>query len=105
MDCEFLTKVKAEEREIKDVFSEALPYYYWEIAQRLLNECKDDFVNYKQTKSLIEDLFELRKEKLVRVLKRIDPETPVHYLSSASAAEINYVRPAFTSAYSVVNKM
>ena len=93
------------EREQKDIFGDALPFYYFEMAQLLLNECKDDFQNHKQTKSLIEDLFDLRKEKLVRMMKRIDPETPVQYLSNAAAAEVNYVRPAFTNAYSVVNKM
>ena len=52
-----------------------------------------------------EDIFNLRKEKIVKILKNIDPDTPVAYLSSVGSAEMNYVRPAFSSAYSIVNKM
>ena len=54
---------------------------------------------------MIEDLFDLRREKLMRIMKRLDSDTPVMYLSNAGAAEINYVRPAFIQAHSVVNKM
>ena len=52
-------------------------------------------------KSIVEDIFELRKEKLVRVLKNIDPITPVKYLSNVGAVELNHVRPAFAAAYNV----
>ena len=54
-------------------------------------------------KSIIEDIFEVRKEKLMKMLKAIDPETPVKFLSTCGAAEINAMRPAFTASYSVVN--
>ena len=87
------------------MFSDALPYFYFEISQLLLTECKDEFEKHAQVKSLIEDIFGLRKEKLAKTLKEIDPETPVHFLSYAGSAEINYMRPAFSSAYSVVHKM
>jgi len=38
-------------------------------------------------------------------MKEIDPEVPVMFLSKAGAAEINYVRPSFSSAYAVIHKM
>ena len=101
----FLSKVKNEEREIRDKFSESIPYYYFEIAQLLLVECKDEFEEPRQVKSLIEDLFDMRKEKQMRLMKEIEPDTPVLFLSSAGSAEINYVRPSFTSAYAIVHKM
>lgn len=56
-------------------------------------------------KSIIEDIFELRKEKLMRLLKDIDPITPVKFLSTCGAVELNLVRPAFTSAYSLAHHM
>jgi hypothetical protein len=56
-------------------------------------------------KSIVEDIFELRKEKLFRLLKNIDPVTPVKFLSNAGSIEINTVRSAFPSAYSIVNQM
>ena len=77
LETEFLIKVKTEEREQKTMFSDALPYFYFEIAQLLITECKDEFEKHAQVKSLIEDIFGLRKEKLAKILKEIDPETPV----------------------------
>ena len=71
----------------------------------LLKECGDEFENEKQTSSLIEDLFEMRREKLTRIMKKIDPDTPVLFLSTAGSAELNYVRPSFSSAFSIVHKM
>ena len=41
----------------------------------------------------------------MRLLKQIEPETPVKFLSKAGATELNIVRPAFNAAYAVVNKM
>ena len=73
MDVEFLKQVKAQERELGEQFSEVLPYHYFEVAQLLLHECQDEFAHFKQVKSLIEDLFELRKEKIMRIMKKIDP--------------------------------
>ena len=48
--------------------------FYMEIAMMLLDQCKDEFENHKQTKSLINDLFELRRDKLMRIMKKIDNE-------------------------------
>ena len=46
-------------------------------------------------KSIVEDIFELRKEKLVRLLKNVEPKNQVKYLSNVGAVELNSVRPAF----------
>ena len=75
--------------------SDSIPYFYYEISSLLLAECSDEFENPKQVRSLIEDLFELRREKVLRQLKSIDLETPVVYLSTAGSAELNYLRPGF----------
>lgn len=56
-------------------------------------------------KSIVEDIYELRKEKLLRMLKNIDPITPVKFLSTCGAVEINQIRPAFIAAYSIANQM
>ena len=56
-------------------------------------------------KSIIEDIFELRKEKLVRILKNVDPKNPVKFLSNAGAVELNSVRPAFQAAHNVAGQM
>ena len=56
-------------------------------------------------KSIVEDIYEIRKEKLVRLMKNIDASIPLKYLSNASAVEINHVRPAFQAAYNVVGQM
>ena len=87
------------------MFSDALPYYYFEIAQLLINECSDEIPSAKQVKSMIEDIFDVRKEKLMRILKNIDPETPVAFMSTVGSAELNYYRSSFSMAYSVIGKM
>ena len=75
------------------------------MANLLFNNCADEFVHLQKLKSIVEDIFELRKEKLVRQLKRVDPETPVKFLSNAGAVELNSIRPAFTAAYTVAGQM
>ena len=95
LNHDYLTKVKAMERELEEVFSEEIPYYYFEMANLLFNHCADEFQHLQKMKSIVEDIFELRKEKLVRVLKNIDSKAPVKYLSNVGAVELNSVRPAF----------
>ena len=45
LDYDYLVKVKMEEKELTDTFSDQLPYYYFEIAQLLLNHCSIEFNN------------------------------------------------------------
>ena len=56
-------------------------------------------------RSILEDLYELRREKLVRLLKDVNPQTPVKFLSNVGAVELNSVRPAFAAAYTVAGQM
>ena len=58
--------MRKEDKEAKNEFSNALPYYYAELASLLLNECEDEFTNHSQVKSVLEDITEGRKEKLNR---------------------------------------
>ena len=89
LDVEFLKKVRAEDKEMQQVFSNALPYYYAEIAQLLLAECEESFNNPKQVRSVLEDIQEVRKEKLNRILRKIDPATPAMFLSAPGNLELN----------------
>ena len=43
LEFEYLTKVKALEKEKSDLFAEEIPYYYFEIATLLFNNCADEF--------------------------------------------------------------
>ena len=58
----------------------------------MFNECKDEFSNFNETKSVVEDLFLIRKEKLIRIIKKVDPENQILFLSSVGCAELNYFR-------------
>ena len=105
LDFDYLNKVKVIERELDEIFSEEIPYYYFEVATLFFNHCADEFQQVAKMKSIIEDIFELRKEKLVRILKNVDPKNPVKFLSNAGAVELNSVRPAFQSAHNVAGQM
>lgn len=35
-----------EEKELTDTFSEEIPYYYFEMATLLFNNCSDEFINH-----------------------------------------------------------
>ena len=87
LDIEFLKRVRTEERhkDCKDGFSEVIPYYYYEIGRLLLNECKTDFAKPQETMSILEDIKEIRKEKMLRKMKMIDPDTPVQFLGYVGA--------------------
>ncbi len=43
MDYDYLTKVRAVEKELEELFSEDIPYYYFEVATLLFNNCADEF--------------------------------------------------------------
>lgn len=77
LDVEFLKKVRAEDKANGTVFSNALPHYYAEIASLILHECENQIPNSKQIKSVLEDIQEQRREKLHKILRNIDAETPV----------------------------
>ena len=55
--------------------------------------------------SILEDIKEVRKEKMLKKMKEIDPETPVHYLSHVGSHELNLLRPVLQEAYGAVNQM
>ena len=110
LSIEFLKRVRTEERHKDDkgalsAFTEVLPYHYFEVAHVLLTQCEGDFEDPAQTKSILEDIKEARKEKLVKELRNMDPDTPVKYLSFAGAHELNYMRPVFQAAFAAVHQM
>ena len=107
LNIEFLKRVRTEERhqDTNDKFSEVIPYYYYEIGRLLLSECKSDFARPQEVMSILEDIKEIRKEKLIKKMKNIDSDTPVHWLSFAGAQEISQLRPVIQEAYGTLNKM
>ena len=87
LDIEFLKRVRAEERhaDCQDKFSEVIPYYYFEIGRLLLSECRNDFTRPQEVMSILEDIKEIRKEKMLRSMRNMDPDTPIKFLSSVGA--------------------
>ena len=99
--------MRAEEREtdLNDKFSEVLPFYYYEVGRLLLTECTNDFQKPQETSSILEDIKEVRKEKMLRMMRGVDPDTPVKYLSHVGSQELSVLRPVFQEAYGVLNQM
>ena len=56
-------KSKVDEQKSAQAFVD-IPYFYVEIAQLLLTHAKDDFDSPEETRSLVEDLFNLRMDRL-----------------------------------------
>ena len=75
------------------------------MASILLQKCEDEFQNLSKTKSLVEDIYELRREKLHRMMKNINPETTVKFLNNIGAVEVNNCRAAIPPAYQIITKM
>ena len=107
LDIEFLKRVRAEERhqDCKQKFSEVIPYYYYEIGRLLLSECSNDFAKPQEVMSILEDIKEVRKEKMIAQMRQIDPDTPVQFLSSVGSQELSQLRPVLQEANAVINKM
>ena len=105
MNVEFLNRVKLEDRESKETFSDCIPFYYFEMAHLLFTQCEDEFKELAKTKSVIEDIHEYRSEMLVNKLKKVEAETPIQFLSHVTSAELNKGRPSFSALYSVVNRL
>ena len=83
-------KVKIMEKELKgDQFCDLIPYYYFEMAALLLTQCPEEVPDLPKMKSVVEDIFEIRKEKLLKVLKEINPTFQVKSLTNSGSAEIN----------------
>ena len=50
-------------------------------------------------------MFILRKEKLIKIMKRSDTINQTKFLSNLGCAELNYYRLACNNSYSIINKM
>jgi len=55
--------------------------------------------------SILEDIKEIRKEKMLKIMRSIDPDTPIKFLSFVGAQEISQLRPVLQEAYGTLNKM
>ena len=108
LDYDYLVKVKSVEKEQSREFCDDIPYYYYEIANLLLLNCQEEFSTLggqqngaQKVRSAIEDIYELRKEKMMSLLKTFEPETPLKFFSTCGAVDINQVRQSMTAAYSM----
>ena len=55
--------------------------------------------------SILEDIKEIRKEKMLKLVRTIDADTPVKFFSHLGAHELAQLRPITQEAYGTVNKM
>ena len=93
LDYTYLTKVKIEEKQTETHLSQDLPYYYYEIASLLFTQCPEEFNvnghNVQKVKSVIEDIYEIRKGKMQQIMKDVSMETPAKYVGFCGSVEIN----------------
>ena len=100
LDYEVLKSIKTYE-DRNERFCDDLPYYYYEIAFSLFNNCAEDFKEVARVQSLVEDIHQIRKEKLKLSLRKADTSQPCEFLGKPGACEINLMRPAFPDAFGI----
>lgn len=94
MSVERLTEVLEMEREAPREF-QPLPFHYVEIAKLLLDNAREDFENNYMVQSLLEDIKDVRWDKVEKGLKTLSGRTHAVKLKNLSAMEVNRMR-AFT---------
>jgi GINS complex subunit 2 len=94
MSVERLTEVLEMEREAPREF-QPLPFHYVEIAKLLLDNAREDFENNYMVQSLLEDIKDVRWDKVEKGLKNLAGRTHAVKLKNLSAMEVNRMR-AFT---------
>eukprot|EP00743_Colponemidia_sp_Colp-15_P011610 GILK01013003.1.p1 GENE.GILK01013003.1~~GILK01013003.1.p1 ORF type:complete len:196 (+),score=35.33 GILK01013003.1:69-656(+) len=93
---ELTERVDLEKRNV-DRFVE-MPYHYMEIASLLLNHASDDMPSASRLRTMLEDLQNIRRSKIMNGLKVLEGNTSSVKLNNISAMEINSIRPFFAEA-------
>lgn len=92
MSVKSLTNVLEAERESPREF-QPLPFHYVEISRLLFDHARDDIPDVYMVRSLIEDIRNVRFQKVEAGLESISGRTHAVKLKNLSAMEVNIVRP------------
>ena len=106
LDEEILKNLVELEKESADKSNELkckLPdFYFFELSILLLHYSQDQIAHSTLLRTLIEDLFELRKKKLFISMKSIDfKERRVRKIENITFFEINMIRGVYQKAYEI----
>ncbi|CAK9868322.1 unnamed protein product [Sphagnum jensenii] len=91
MSVERLAQVLDDEREAPREF-QPLPFHYVEISRLLLDNAREDFENNFMVQSLLEDIKDVRWDKVEAGLKTLSTRTHAVKLKNVSAMEVNRMR-------------
>ena len=101
---ENLQDIKSKEKEGPIGQLEKMPTHFIEIASILLSNCGDDIEDENEIRLLIEDIEDLRQQKLKVGLKKmafqqVEDDQPIHFWKSINAShiEINAIKPLLLS--------
>lgn len=92
-----------EERRVTDKFS-ALPYHYVEIAKELLAVASDDLPDANRIRSLVADIEDIRRRKVLNGLQSLDESALSVTLNHVSAMELHGIRDVAAKALDQMRK-
>lgn len=99
LDLSFIKGVLDKEVENEIVLQE-MPYYFIEMCQILFNKAEDDINEYKQIKSIIEDLSTIRNGKIMKILETLqNVENQTLKINNICAREVENIRSLLTEVY------
>ncbi|CAG8512580.1 3107_t:CDS:2 [Acaulospora morrowiae] len=79
-----------------------VPFYYFEISRMLLRSAEDDLVEPDKLRYKLQNIKELRENKIRDGLVNLDP-VPIR-VNNVSARELHLMRPTFTMVYDSLSK-
>jgi len=103
-NVEYLTKKLDEEKEFKNDLG-ALPDNFFEIFHLLFLKAKDDFEDAMQSKSLLEDIKQVRLSKLTKFVKDLNKQNSYVFFNNITDYELNIFRPMIGEAYNRLNDL
>lgn len=99
-------KMEEERRKENAAILTEVPFYFAEVAHMLLQAAADDVIDPAETMFLIEDLINVRENKLRRFIQQnVTTKVNAVKLTNLASVELNKIRPHFTEALEQLYKL
>ena len=103
-NVEYLNKKLEDEKEYKNYLT-PLPDNFFEIFHLLFQKAKEDFEDAMQSKSLLEDIKQVRLSKLTKIVKDLNKQDSYVIFDNITDYELNIFRPLAGEAFNKLNEL